>query len=183
MRVPPPAGGEITVDVTFSTVGTTHLRYHRWATERVLDEINAMPAEQLAKDLKGSFPSIYDTLAHIYQADAIWWDRLSGRVTGTRDDYPAPGCTWELKEAWMTLHDKMIDWAMGLSDEDWLRQMSYKTLSGMSMVTPVWEMVLHVVNHGSYHRGQVTTMIRQLGSKPVNLDLIGFYREHYGARS
>jgi uncharacterized damage-inducible protein DinB len=83
----------------------------------------------------------------------------------------------------MTLHDKMIEWAMGLNDEDWLRQMSYKTLSGMPMVTPLWEMVLHVVNHGSYHRGQVTTMIRQLGSKPINLDLIGFYREHYGTRS
>ncbi|HEX4810027.1 MAG TPA: DinB family protein [Bryobacteraceae bacterium] len=166
--------------MTFSIIGTTHLRYNRWATERVLDEINAMPAELLVKDLKGSFPSIYETMAHLYQADSIWWDRLSGRPSGTLADYPAPGCTWELKEAWMALHYKMIDWASGLTDDDWTRQMSYKTLAGMPMLTPLWEMVLHVVNHGSHHRGQVTTMIRQLGSKPVNLDLLAFYRERYG---
>jgi uncharacterized damage-inducible protein DinB len=164
--------------VTFSNIGTTQLRYNRWATERVLDEINAMPAEEVVKDLKGSFPSIYNTLSHLYQADSIWWDRLSGRPTGSVDDYPVQGCTWELKAEWMALHDKMIEWAMGLSEEDWTRPMSYKTFAGKPMVTPVWQIVLHLVNHGSHHRGQVTTMIRQLGSKPVNLDLIGFYREH-----
>lgn len=167
----------ITVDVNLSTIGTTHLRYNRWATERVLDEINAMPAEVLVKDLKGSFASIYDTLKHVYQADAIWWDRLQGRPTSSLDSYEAPGCTWEMKDAWMALHDKMIDWATALREEDWSREMPYKTLAGLAMESPIWQMVLHLVNHGTHHRGQVTTMIRQLGSKPVNLDLISFYRQ------
>ena len=44
------------------------------------------------------------------------------------------------------------------------------------MVSPLWQMVLHIVNHGTHHRGQITHMLRQLGQKPVNLDLIGYYR-------
>jgi uncharacterized damage-inducible protein DinB len=162
--------------VTLSNVGVVHVRYHRWATDQVLQETTPLPAEQLVKDLKGSFQSIYDTLVHIFQADSIWLDRLEGRPTGVLADYPAPGCTFELRDAWIGILDRMVDWAGGLSEDDWSREMSYKTLAGVPYNTRLWQMVLHVVNHGSHHRGQVTSMLRQLGIKPVNLDLLGFYR-------
>lgn len=134
------------------------------------------PAEQLLKNCKGSFGSIYETLVHLYQADAIWWDRLQGRPTGTLADYQAPGCTYELRDAWFGVHEKMLAFAEPLTEAGWTREMSYKTLAGVPYQTPVWQMVLHVVNHGSHHRGQITGMLRQLGVKPVNLDLIGYYR-------
>ncbi len=135
-----------------------------------------MPAEQLVKDLRGSFPSVYGTLVHLYQADSIWMDRLEGRPSGALADYVAPGCTFELREAWLGLLDKMLAWAEALSETEWSRVMSYKSLAGISYTTPLWQMVLHVVNHGTHHRGQITGMLRQLGVKPVGLDLIGFYR-------
>ena len=72
----------------------------------------------------------------------------------------------------------MMNFAAGLSEADWSREASYKTLAGKPFNTPLWQIVLHVVNHGSYHRGQVTNMLRQLGVKPVNLDLVRFYREN-----
>lgn len=161
----------------FSEISGTHLRYHRWATGRVLEETIPVPAEQLVKDLKGSFHSVYDTLVHVFQADSIWLDRLEGRPTGALADYAAPGCTYELRDAWMGVLDKMITWGEAQNEADWSREMSYKNLAGMTYKTPLWQMVLHIVNHGSYHRGQITGMLRQLGVKPVNLDLIGFYRE------
>ena len=166
--------------MSFSEIGCTHLRYHKWATGQVLEQAIQQPAELLVKDCKGSFGSIYDTLIHLYQADAIWWDRLQNRPTGTLADYEAPGCTYELRDAWFGVQDKMIEFAGGLSDEDWQRDLSYKTLAGIPYQTPIWQMVLHIVNHGSHHRGQVTSMLRQLGVKPVSLDLIGFYRANRG---
>jgi uncharacterized damage-inducible protein DinB len=71
---------------------------------------------------------------------------------------------------------KMLAWGEGLTEDDWRRELSYKTLAGVPIVSPLWQMVLHVVNHGTHHRGQITHMLRQLGLRPVNMDLIGFYR-------
>ena len=162
--------------MTFSDIGRAHLHYHRWATSQVLQETAPLPSEQLVKDFKGSFHSIYETLIHLFQADSIWLDRLEGRPTGTLADYAAPGCTFELRDAWLGVLDRMVNWAEGLNEADWSRETSYKTLAGMSYNTAVWQIVLHIVNHGSHHRGQIASMLRQLGIKPVNLDLIGFYR-------
>lgn len=163
--------------VTFSEISEAHLRYHRWATGRVLEETIPVPAEQLVKDLRGSFHSIYDTLVHLFQADSIWLDRLEGRPTGALADYAAPGCTYELRDAWTGVLDRMIAWGEAQNEADWSRETSYKTLAGVPYKTPLCQVVLHIVNHGSYHRGQISSMLRQLGLKPMNLDLIGFYRE------
>ena len=166
--------------MSFSEIGCTHLRYHRWATEQVLDLCFQQPAEQLLKKCNSSFGSVYDTLVHLYQADAIWWDRLQGRPTGVLADYQAPGCTFELREAWFSVQNKMISFAEQQHDDGWTHEMSYKTLAGIPYQTPVWQMVLHIVNHGTHHRGQITGMLRQLGIKPVTLDLIGYYRANRG---
>ena len=71
----------------------------------------------------------------------------------------------------------LIDFVASLTSEDLLRTLSYKTMSGESHTQPHWQMLQHVANHSTYHRGQITTMLRQLeGAKPVSTDLIAFYR-------
>jgi uncharacterized damage-inducible protein DinB len=154
----------------------THLRYHRWATALVLDEAAALPAEQLMKPLGGSFNCLYNTIVHIYQSDRVWLDRLEERPSGKLEDYEAPGCMWELRDAWLKVHDGMIAFAKSLDEAGVNRVIAYKNLVGQPFESPIWQIILHVVNHGSYHRGQVTFMIRELAVKPTNLDLIGFYR-------
>jgi Uncharacterized protein conserved in bacteria len=162
--------------VTFATPLLTHLRFHRWATGQVLEETMALPAPDLMKDLKSSFPSVYDTVVHLYQSDSIWLARFEERPTGTRADYEAPGCLYDLRTAWMDVLDRLIAFADGLADSGWEREISYKTLAGVPYRTPIWQMILHVVNHGTHHRGQITTILRQLGATPRNLDLIAYYR-------
>ncbi len=157
-------------------VAVTHLRYNQWATAQVLEETVPLPSEQLVKNLGGSFSSVYGTLVHLYQADRIWFDRLNGLPTSTLSAYDAPGCNYDLQAAWLELLANMVAFGEKLSEQDWHREMSYKTLAGVPMQTPLWQMVLHIVNHATHHRGQLTHMLRQLGLKPVNLDLVGFYR-------
>ncbi len=161
----------------FSTIGELHLRYHKWATGQIMEECLKLTAEQLVKDFKGSFGSIYDTAKHLYQADSIWLDRLEERPTDNLARYEAPGCTFELRDAWSAVHDKMLAFGAALAENDWEREISYKNLAGVSYKSAIWEVLLHVVNHGTYHRGQITSMLRMSGVKAVNLDLIRFYRE------
>lgn len=156
----------------------THLRYHRWATEQVLKQVQVLDAERQMRNLQGSFGTLYDTLVHLYQADSIWLDRLEGKPLLSREDYAAPGCTYDLGDAWLKLIDRMIGLAEALSEDSWTRKISYKLFSGKSFETPRWQVILHVVNHGTHHRGQITHMLRQIGEKPAALDLIRFYNEH-----
>ena len=65
----------------------------------------------------------------------------------------------------------------GLGDEGLARVIEYKALSGQPGASPIWQMLQHVVNHASYHRGQVTTMLRQIGAEPPkSMDMIAYYR-------
>ena len=148
------------------------LRYSAWATARVLESTTALSAEEQGRDLGNSYGGVKGTLTHIYQADAIWFDRLMGAPTGDLSKYE-PGADFS---EWAQLHDRYVKWAEGLNPTDWDRIVSYRNVKGDAFETPVWQIVLHVVNHASYHRGQITTLLRQLGRAPVGTDLIAYYR-------
>ncbi len=90
----------------------------------------------------------------------------------------------ELRRAWTELEAKVRAFVDGLGDGGVARILEYRLLSGHSGASPVWQMVQHVVNHASYHRGQITTMLRQIGAQPPKpLDMIAYYRiQGAGAR-
>jgi uncharacterized damage-inducible protein DinB len=150
------------------------LRYSAWATDRILDSTASTPAEELHRDLGNSFGGVYGTLVHIYQGDAIWFDRLTDKPTTLLSNYD-PGT--ELPTRWRALHGRYVSWAENLGYAGWDRVVSYKDTKGNPYETPVWQIVLHVVNHATYHRGQIVTMLKQLGRSVVCTDLIVYYRE------
>jgi uncharacterized damage-inducible protein DinB len=63
-----------------------------------------------------------------------------------------------------------------MTPSDVNRVIEYRLMSGQPAASPLWQMLQHLINHGSYHRGQVTTMLRQLGRPAIATDLIVFYR-------
>jgi len=156
----------------------TLIHYHYWARDRLLKAVETLTPEQYNKDLGNSFKSIRDTLTHIYAAEWAWHSRWQGvsptalLPTDTFADLAA------LRRAWTELEQKMRAFVDGLEEQDVARVIEYKLLSGDAGASPTWQMVQHVVNHASYHRGQITTMLRQLGAAPPkSTDLITFYRE------
>ncbi len=156
----------------------TLLEYHYWARDRVLDAVEALSAEQFTKDLGSSFKSVRDTLAHTYFAEWAWYSRWTGNSPTAAlpaDMFPNVGA---LRRAWSEHEGKVRAFVHGLGDEGVKRVIEYKLLSGQPGKSVVWQMIQHLVNHGSYHRGQVTTLLRQLGAAPAkSMDLIAFYRE------
>jgi uncharacterized damage-inducible protein DinB len=156
----------------------TLLDFHYWALDRVLEATAALPPDQYTRDLGGSFKSVRDTLVHLYSAEWAWYQRWHGTSPTAMlrfDDYPD---VETLRHAWTSHQQKMRAYVESLGEADITRVINYRLLSGQSGASPFWQMVQHMVNHGSYHRGQVTTLLRQLGAKPpASVDLITYYRE------
>jgi uncharacterized damage-inducible protein DinB len=157
---------------------TTMLEFHYWARDRVLDAAAQLTPEQLTRDMGSSFRSIRDTLVHLLSADNNWLLRWQGTSpTSMLDPYEYPDVP-TLRAAWNVQEQRMRAFLAALDDQSVLRAMDYKTLDGRPFRSAFWEMLHHVVNHGTYHRGQVQTMLRQLGASPAkSLDLITYYRE------
>jgi len=156
-----------------TTALVLQLRYSLWATRRVLESTAALNSEERNRDLGNSFGGIQGTLTHIFQADSIWLDRLMGAPTGNLTKY-TPRVDFS---DWPPLLDRYVSWAEGLTPVEWDRIVPYHNIKGEAFQQPVWHIVLHVVNHATYHRGQITTMLRQLGRTPIGTDLIAYYRD------
>jgi uncharacterized damage-inducible protein DinB len=151
--------------------------YNAWADRRVLDAASALTIEKYTKKLGSSFSSVRDTLAHIYGAEWLWLERFQGRSPSAIPDNSEFDDIEKLKGSWARFAPKLLAFVRGLRQEDLDRVMEYKTISFGVYSNPLWQSLQHMVNHGTYHRGQVTTMLRQLDAKPVLTDLMHFYRE------
>jgi uncharacterized damage-inducible protein DinB len=88
-----------------------------------------------------------------------------------------------LQARWDEVEGRLLKFVHGLTQQDLDRVLEYKTLKFGVYQNPLWQSLQHVVNHGSYHRGQVTTMLRQHGAQPILTDLMHFYRERSMAAS
>jgi uncharacterized damage-inducible protein DinB len=168
--------------MTFEDVQTL-LEYNDWARERLFVALDALTPEQLTRPLGNSFPSIFDTLVHLYGAEWVWRSRWDGESPAA---LPAPSAFADLtavRAAWDDEQQRIRAIVNRLGPEGVTRPIEYRGWDGKTYAQPFWQMFQHVVNHGSYHRGQVTTMLRQLGAAPPkSMDLIAFYRERANAQ-
>jgi uncharacterized damage-inducible protein DinB len=153
------------------------LDYHYWARDRMLEALDALTLEQYSRDLASSFRSIRDTAVHIYAAEWAWYSRWQGEsptVLINADVFPDIPA---LRDAWSEQEAKMRAFLERMEEVGLDQVIEYRLLSGDRGASPFWQMLQHVVNHASYHRGQVATMLRQLGAAPAKpTDLIAFYR-------
>lgn len=154
------------------------LDYHYWARDRVLDALSAITPEQFTRPLGNSFSSLRDTVAHLCAAERIWITRFKGEKSA---GFPAPDRLPDVDAArkeWAALERDMRAQLAGMGPQAVERTIAYQDMRGNNHADALWQMLQHVVNHGTYHRGQITTMLRQLNAAPPKpTDLIAFYRE------
>lgn len=150
-----------------------HLRYSTWASRKLLDAARALPSEDLTRAVGVSHGSILGTLAHVHFADRIWYNR----TVDSSEPYRMEADQATLEEHWPAILKKWEAWAESLDEAGLQRIVEYATTGNQTYRTPVWQILLHVVNHATLHRGQAVAMIRQLGIKPPGTDLMFYYRE------
>ena len=155
--------------------------YNAWANRRVLQAASALTPEQFTKPLGSSFSSVRDTLAHILGVEWLWLERFQGRSPSAIPDNAEGADIAKLKATWAAFEPTLLDFVRGLTPGDLDCVMEYKTMKFGVYRNPLWQSMLHLVNHGTYHRGQLTTMLRQLGAQPIMTDLMHFYRERAAA--
>jgi len=149
-----------------------HLRYSAWASRKLVDAVRVVPDADLEKPAGISHNSLLGTLAHIVWADWLWFTRVVESMERPNQTRAV------LENTWPQLQDKWIAWAERASEAELNRVVEYVSiLDGQKAGTPAWQIVLHVVNHATLHRGQVMGMLRQMGIAPPHTDLMNFYRE------
>lgn len=151
--------------------------YNRWANGRVLDATSRLSTEEFTRDLRNSFASVRDTLVHILGAEWIWLSRWRGvSPRGAPEDW-ADSTHDQLRARWREVEADQAAFLASLTEDALDRIVSYTNTRGRPFANPLAALLLHAVNHSTYHRGQVTTMSRQLGAQPASTDLVLFYRE------
>lgn len=151
-----------------------HFRYSAWASARLVEAASKLSEEDLLRDHKTADKSVIGTLAHIFAADRIWHGRITGKMPAKFIDPENDFQLAVLSIAWPALYEK---WIALLETADLNQLIHYKDLKGNPYTTPLWQIVLHAVNHATHHRGMIVAMIRSMGHTPPPVDLIFFYRQ------
>src|SRR5215212_4378059 len=153
------------------------LLYMIWADRLVLATVRQVREEDLTRDAGVSFKSILGTLAHILGSERTWLSRFLGnpldRVPSLQDFPDLP--TWIA--GWEETASQLKAFLAGLTDEQLATPLTWTNTRGESHTHPLWYPVSHMVNHATYHRGQVISLLRHIGYPVPATDLIVYFYE------
>jgi uncharacterized damage-inducible protein DinB len=154
------------------------LEYTVWANHRAMRSAATLSVAEFKRDLGGSFGGVRGTLSHTLGAEWIWLERWKG-VSPSKPPFDEGEFKdiVAVRERWKVVEDHRDSWFSALKQDDVRRTIRYKNLAGQSFEAPLWQLVQHVVNHSTYHRGQVIAFLRQLGAKPLATDLVVWDRK------
>lgn len=152
--------------------------YNVWANQRIVDCIENLADDQINREINSSYKTIYATLAHLWDAESIWWQRIKLQEI---QEWPSPAFTGSVLELCNNLMKQSKQWKewVDLATEAALEhEFIYRNSKKEQFKQPVSDVLLHLFNHQSYHRGQLITMFRQVGVEQVpGTDLIAFLRK------
>jgi uncharacterized damage-inducible protein DinB len=154
--------------------------YSRWATERLLSAAAELSDENLHRAIGGSFSSIHDTLDHLRGVERLWLDRWLGRSPAALSSVGPAGGVAAFTTAWRPVWEGQAVFLASLSDESLNGTFEYRNQSGKTASVGTLDMLIHVANHATYHRGQIASQIRQLGGIPAPTDFLLFSKDPSG---
>lgn len=155
---------------------STLFEYDTWATSRTLEAVSSVPKDRYLEDLKSSHGGIHTTLVHILSSDIVWLTRWTGGPAAAHIGKSEIPDLASLKSRWKGYQGGIERFLRTLDDARLKEPFSYSDMRGNPQSEPLYQQMQHLVNHASYHRGQIVTMMRQVGATPVGTDLITFYR-------
>lgn len=141
--------------------------FHTWANQKLAELITTLPEELLTKEVASSFPSIYQTLLHMWSAESVWWQRLKLQENINIPANYFKGTTHEVIQHLLQQNKMWEDWVNSSSEMSLEHVFKYHNTKREPFKQPTYQMLMHVFNHGTYHRGQLVTMLRQLGQTKI----------------
>jgi len=151
--------------------------FNAWASNRIFDAVGSLSPDDTVKDLKSSHGSIHRTLLHMVAAEKIWLSRWIGTPETTLMGTAEAPTLAALRSVWEKTGHDTARFLGTMTDKKLQDTFTMTTSTGQSFTHVYWHAIQHVVDHSTYHRGQVVTLMRQLGHTPPATGLIAFYRE------
>ncbi|WP_422122643.1 DinB family protein [Planococcus sp. X10-3] len=153
------------------------LPYHQWATQKILSHTEQFGDEIYTREGESSFASIKATISHVITVEKLWLLRMTGIEKPAREQFHVETVA-DAKQAFMLLHAEMELYFSSLSEDQWQEVMPFVNLKGEAFEETREEMLFTFINHGSYHRGQITSLLRQFGKEGTTVDYIYFPKEN-----
>ena len=150
--------------------------YNIWATKLLTDRMLKLSEEEVNRELPSSFPSLYKTMQHMWFAEEIWWQRLKLVETPVPQSDQFTGSFSELVIQYAKQSQQWVEWISNATEPQLTHVFAY-IRNKEQIKMPVYQMLQHVFNHGTYHRGQLVTILRQLGVADIpGTDLSAYLR-------
>lgn len=158
-------------------VFTRYAAYNVWANQRMADCIINLPDEQLHREITSSFNSVYKTLLHLWDVESVWWQRVKLQEVVEWPGVKFQGTAKELAANLMKQSNQWKEWIDNSTEAALEHEFIYKNSKKEQFKQPVFEVLQQLFNHQSFHRGQLVTMLRQVGvEKLPATDIIVFLR-------
>ncbi len=146
--------------------------YNYWARDRQIEACATLTEQQFRRPMGSSFSSLRDTMVHMVAVEWLWLERWRGRSPQsllTPEEFPTVAA---VHKHWRIVENEMREYLAVLDEEAINKLVTCVSTRGQTWTYTLWRMMLHLLNHQSYHRGQVTTLLRQLEMQPAKVDFL-----------
>ncbi len=141
--------------------------YNVWANQKIMDTVLLLPEEKLTAELPSSFSSIHKTILHMWDAESVWWQRMKLHERCIAPSENFKGVTRDVVNGLMSQARLWEGWVNNASDLTLDHVFEYRNNKRELFKMPIYQMVTHVFNHDTYHRGQLVNMLRQSGVEKI----------------
>lgn len=148
------------------------VNHNYWARDRQLQACASLSPEQFLRTVGGSFPSLRDTFAHMVAVERFWLERWRGKSPKALLPVHLFPTLESVAEQWAAVERDFREYLAGLDEKALASHLTYTNTQGEEWSYPLWQMIYHLLNHQSYHRGQVATLLRLLGAQPPHVDFL-----------
>lgn len=154
-------------------------KYNLWANQKMCKWINEINDEQWNLELVSSFTGIKKTALHILAAESLWYERINEREAKWNAELYDNKNKENITQEWLNKSKELLLFCESLNENQLIKNITYTRLTGETYTQPIGEILNHVFNHSTYHRGQIVTLLRQVGFNDVDsTDLLLYYREN-----
>ena len=141
--------------------------YNGWASQQLFNVILALPEEKQLEEVPSSFGTLFKTVVHMWDAESAWWQRMKMQERVIVPGESFKGTIQELISNVLQQSKQWEEWVSNASEMMLEHVFQYQNIKGEQIKMPIYQMVHHVFNHGTYHRGHLVNMLRQLGVEKI----------------
>lgn len=158
-----------------------YVKANLWSNTRITDKLSAVDPEIWVREHKSSFKSIRETLLHIADAQAVWHSRLHGTSPTKWPSADFSGTNEEAANRLLISSEAFVTHVSAMNDEDLLATCTFNTIAGQQVSMKVHDVLLHCMNHSTFHRGQIVNMLRASGVDEIPpTDYLVYVRSNAG---